>query len=183
MGQFLSTGRLDQLFSTRYRCGRYGVQFPGRSNRHSAANGSPSMQVFFFVLRRRQAAEMGPATCYPLQRNTSNMMKILWFYLSYIILENFTFPRHRFSCHHQQCKPGSTKPKYAGQLVMTASLMLSKRPILLWFYFFFSAIYVPYLLYLISNRHFTPGITRKRVTSSRAHLRICERTNRLIEGL
>ena len=29
----LDTGRLVQLLSTRYRCGRCGVRFPGRSNR------------------------------------------------------------------------------------------------------------------------------------------------------
>ena len=35
---------LAQLLSARYRCGRSGVRFPGRSNRHSAANDSPPLR-------------------------------------------------------------------------------------------------------------------------------------------
>ena len=39
--------RIAQLSSTRCRCGRSGVQIPGRSNRHSVANGSPPLRRFF----------------------------------------------------------------------------------------------------------------------------------------
>ena len=35
----------------------------------------------------------------------------------------WTFQQHRFSCHHQQCKQGSTK------LIMKAESMWSKRPV------------------------------------------------------
>ena len=45
---------LAQLLSARYRCGRSGVRFPGRSNRHSVANDSPPLRRFFgAVLPRR----------------------------------------------------------------------------------------------------------------------------------
>ena len=45
---------LAQLQSARYRCGRSGVRFPGRSNRHSVANDSPPLRRFFgAVLPRR----------------------------------------------------------------------------------------------------------------------------------
>ena len=68
---------IAQLLSARYRCGRSGVRFPGRSNRHSVANDSPPLRRFFgAVLPRRQAAEMGPATRYTLRRNTASIMKI-----------------------------------------------------------------------------------------------------------
>ena len=68
---------LAQLQSARYRCGRSGVRFPGRSNRHSVANDPPPLRHFFgAVLPRRQAAEMGPATRYTLRRNTASIMKI-----------------------------------------------------------------------------------------------------------
>ena len=40
------TGRSVQLLTTRYWCGRSGIQFPGRSNRHSVANGSPQLRLF-----------------------------------------------------------------------------------------------------------------------------------------
>ena len=51
----------------RYRCGMSGVRFLGRSNRHSVANGLPSLRRFFgAVLPRRYAAEMAPplVTCF-----------------------------------------------------------------------------------------------------------------------
>ena len=35
-----------QLLCARYQCGRSGVRFPNRSNRHSVANGSPSCDIF-----------------------------------------------------------------------------------------------------------------------------------------
>ena len=38
---------LAQLLSASYRCGRSGVRFPGRSNRHSVANDSPPLRRFF----------------------------------------------------------------------------------------------------------------------------------------
>ena len=38
---------LAQLLSARSRCGRSGVRFPDRSNRHSVANGSPPLRSFF----------------------------------------------------------------------------------------------------------------------------------------
>ena len=38
---------LAQLLSARFRCGRSGVRFPGRSNRHSVANDSPPLRRFF----------------------------------------------------------------------------------------------------------------------------------------
>ena len=38
---------LAQLLSARFRCGRSGVRFPDRSNRHSVANGSPPLRRFF----------------------------------------------------------------------------------------------------------------------------------------
>ena len=38
---------LAQSLSARYRCGRSGVRFPGRSNRHSVANDSPPLRRFF----------------------------------------------------------------------------------------------------------------------------------------
>ena len=45
---------LAQSLSARYRCGRSGVRFPGRSNRHSVANDSPPLRRFFgAVLPRR----------------------------------------------------------------------------------------------------------------------------------
>ena len=45
---------LAQLLSARYRCGRSGVRFPGRSNRHTVANDSPPLRRFFgAVLPRR----------------------------------------------------------------------------------------------------------------------------------
>ena len=45
---------LAQLQSARYRCGRSGVRFLGRSNRHSVANDSPPLRRFFgAVLPRR----------------------------------------------------------------------------------------------------------------------------------
>ena len=44
---FASEGRLAQLPSAPYWCGRSGVRFPGRSNRHSIANGSPPLRRFF----------------------------------------------------------------------------------------------------------------------------------------
>ena len=65
---------LAQLLSARYRCGRFGVRFPGRSNRHSVANDSPPLRRFFgAVLPRRQAAEMGPATRYTLRQWRGNV--------------------------------------------------------------------------------------------------------------
>ena len=45
---------LVQLLSTRYWCGRSGVQFPGRLNWHSVADSSPLLRRFFgAVLPRR----------------------------------------------------------------------------------------------------------------------------------
>ena len=57
--------------------------------------------------------------------------------------QNWTFRQHRFSCHHQQCMQGTTKPCKIGTklpqsfvtalhtlLMMTAEFMLSKRPVL-----------------------------------------------------
>ena len=44
---FLTYRPLAQLLSARYRCGRSGVRFPGRSNRHSVANDSPPLRRFF----------------------------------------------------------------------------------------------------------------------------------------
>ena len=38
---------LAQLLSAHYRCRGSGVQFPGRSNRHSVANDSPPLQRFY----------------------------------------------------------------------------------------------------------------------------------------
>ena len=38
---------LAQLQSARYQCRRSEVRFPGRSNRHSVANDSPSLRRFF----------------------------------------------------------------------------------------------------------------------------------------
>ena len=38
---------LAQLSRARSRCGRSGVRFPDRSNRHSVANGSPRLRRFF----------------------------------------------------------------------------------------------------------------------------------------
>ena len=46
---------------------------------------------------------------------------------------NWTFRQHRFSCHYQQCKQG------------TAESLLSKHPILK-FYFSFLSYFCPYLL-------------------------------------
>ena len=40
------TGRLAQLLSARYRCGRSGVRFLGRSNRHSVANRLSTAGIF-----------------------------------------------------------------------------------------------------------------------------------------
>ena len=66
---------LAQLLSARYRCERSGVRFPGRSNRHSVANGSPSFRCFFgAVLPRRYAAIIGSAACYRLRRITASTM-------------------------------------------------------------------------------------------------------------
>ena len=71
------TGRLAQLLSPPYRCGRSGVRLPGRSNRHSVANDSPSLRrLFGAVWPRRCAAGMGTATRYTLGRNTASIMKI-----------------------------------------------------------------------------------------------------------
>ena len=54
LSRYDKTGRLAQLLSARYRCGRSGVrcgksgvQFPGWSNRHSVANSSPPLRRFF----------------------------------------------------------------------------------------------------------------------------------------
>ena len=73
----MSDRPLAQLQSARSRCGRFGVRFPDRSNRHSVANDSPPLRRFFgAVSPRRYAAEMGPATRYTLRRNTASIMKI-----------------------------------------------------------------------------------------------------------
>ena len=45
--KYLSEGMSDPLGFARFRCGRSGVRFPGRSNRHSVANDSPPLRRFF----------------------------------------------------------------------------------------------------------------------------------------
>ena len=68
---------LAQLLSARYRCGRCEVRFPGHSNQHSVANGSPPLRRFFgAVLPRRSAAEMSSATRYTLRGSTASVIKI-----------------------------------------------------------------------------------------------------------
>ena len=63
-----------QLLSARFWCGKSGVRFPGWSNRHSVANGSPPLRCFFgAALPRRKAAKMGPVTRYTLRRNTASI--------------------------------------------------------------------------------------------------------------
>ena len=69
--------RLAQLLSARYRCGRSKARFPGRSNWHRIASGSPPPRRFFgAVLPRRYTAELGPATRYTIRRTAASILKI-----------------------------------------------------------------------------------------------------------
>ena len=71
----MEIGRLAQLLSTCYRCGRSGVRIPGRSNQTQSPTARHRCNASSELLHSRYAAEMDPATRYTNRCNILSMMK------------------------------------------------------------------------------------------------------------
>ena len=74
----------------RYQCGRFSVPIPGRSNQKLLPTASHHCDVF--VLPRRYAAQMGPATRYTHWCNTASIIPIGLDFLWFIIFRCYAMP-------------------------------------------------------------------------------------------